>query len=133
MKKHIDRKYCSNPQPSDETRQLFSYLLDNVSRMMREGNKQLIVASDGTKRRNWIGPNDVKMGDIIVNITLCGRIGVLLRPHDSPSELKHRPVFRLIGMLWSIENVLLGKYEDQFDEYVDKQRIHPTLGKFRVI
>ncbi|KAH7208604.1 heterokaryon incompatibility protein-domain-containing protein [Fusarium oxysporum] len=136
MKKHIDREYCNNSQPSDETRQLFSCLLDNVSRMMREGNKQLIVASDGstsTGRRHWIGPNDVKTGDIIVNITLCGRIGVLLRPHDSPSELQGRPVFRLIGILWSIENVLLGKYEDQYDEYVDKQRIHPKLVKFRVI
>ncbi|KAJ4115355.1 hypothetical protein NW768_011207 [Fusarium equiseti] len=116
-KEHLDERRTCNPPPDAEnrwkwlgSRHELSDLLDDVSRMMREAKKQLIVTScdnpsKQTKRHHWISPIDVKMGDVVTGISYCGRIGALLRPIKSPPELKGRPAFQLIGILWSFEEV----------------------------
>jgi len=108
LKEHLDENYHSNPPPSAESRQELSDLLDDVSRMMREGRKRLIATSidlggGRTGRRDWIAPEDVRMGDVITDITHCGRIGVLLRPIGSHLELGLRPPYQLIGIVWSLD------------------------------
>ena len=105
LKEHLDQNYHSNPPPTPESRQELSDVLDDLSRMMREGKKRLIATSVDlrrgvTKRRDWIAPDDVRMGDVIADITHCGRVGVLLRPIDS-SEIQL--TFQLIGIAWSLD------------------------------
>ncbi|RGP65272.1 het domain-containing [Fusarium longipes] len=112
LKQHMDWNYNTVQRPTIESRQDLLHFLDSFSAMMQEGKKRLIVtcSSDpmtAQERRHWIGPRDVKPGDVITSITTSGNIGVLLRPHDSPSTIDGQPVFRIIGTLWTVDDVHL--------------------------
>lgn len=122
LKKHLDGNYNTVPSPTAKSRQELSNVLDDVSRMMREGEKQLIAAScedyHTLGRRHWIAPSDARVGDIITDISYCGRIGALLRPINFPSELNHAPVFQLIGILYSLGDFKPSGYYNRSEHFL---------------
>ncbi|KAH7186170.1 heterokaryon incompatibility protein-domain-containing protein [Fusarium flagelliforme] len=123
-KRHLDMDHKTNPPPTAEAREELSDLLDDISKMMREGRKRLVVASceddyGGLRRRRWIAPNDARMGDTIIDISYCGRVGVLLRPIDTPPELNGRAAFQLIGIAWSLHDYERGQvYDSRLEEFL---------------
>ncbi|CZR42654.1 uncharacterized protein FPRO_09957 [Fusarium proliferatum ET1] len=110
-KAELDMRYRGHPEQPGDGHEKISCFLEDVSRMMREGNKRLIltlplqrdlIQSNETHQR--IGPSDVRRGDFVTNITICGRIGALLRPRE-PSSLDDELTFQFIGILWSLEGL----------------------------
>jgi hypothetical protein len=110
LKKHLNETYKGFPLPTAEDRQELFQFLGDVSRMMREGKKQLVAqplkeTPTSLIVRHWIAPSDIMSDDIFTSISQDGKIGALLRPVGSLSGLNGRPVFRFIGILWSFEQV----------------------------
>ncbi|KAG4284367.1 hypothetical protein FPRO06_08746 [Fusarium proliferatum] len=107
----LDMRYRGHPEQPGDGHEQISCLLEDVSRMMREGNKPLILTLplqrdliQSNETHQWIGPSDVRRGDFVTNITICGRIGALLRPRE-PSSLDDELTFQFIGILWSLEGL----------------------------
>ncbi|KAI1049906.1 hypothetical protein LB506_001950 [Fusarium annulatum] len=110
-KAELDMRYRGHPEQPGDGHEQISCLLEDVSRMMREGNKRLILTLplqrdliQSNETHQWIGPSDVRRGDFVTNITICGRIGALLRPRE-PSSLDDELTFQFIGILWSLEGL----------------------------